>query len=288
MTRQGTASGALAATWAVAAAWMITACRPQLPEGFDEPAARAFQAASDEAMRQPVSPITAVDAFYFGAEKLGLAVEGDRVVASDHPAVVLSVVGDHVWCEAGCEGAATELEGSSRVPLDPFVLVVGIQAGSGGRVVAHDPRRIPAVEALSGRWFDVEDPFIVPARFEPSPDAQTVSLATTRGLTKPFERAGTLSFEVGGRSQSLVAFRSVGHPQGPLLVPFTDPTNGESTYHVGRYLEVEAARGAVAVDFNRATNPWCAYSPHYNCPVPPPENRLQVAISAGERDMSAH
>jgi uncharacterized protein (DUF1684 family) len=70
-----------------------------------------------------------------------------------------------------------------------------------------------------------------------------------------------------------------------VLVPFTDQTTGQTTYPIGRYLtlEVPAGAGAVALDFNRATNPLCAYSPHFNCPIPPAGNRIEAAIEAGER-----
>jgi hypothetical protein len=68
-----------------------------------------------------------------------------------------------------------------------------------------------------------------------------------------------------------------------LEVYFTDATSGRETYRM-RYLGIAAASdGSYVLDFNRAYNPACAYSPHYNCPIPPAENRLSVAIRAGER-----
>jgi uncharacterized protein (DUF1684 family) len=68
-----------------------------------------------------------------------------------------------------------------------------------------------------------------------------------------------------------------------LDVYFTDATSGRESYRM-RYVEVSpAADGRYVLDFNRAYNPACAYSPHYNCPIPPPENDLTVAIRAGEK-----
>ena len=67
-----------------------------------------------------------------------------------------------------------------------------------------------------------------------------------------------------------------------LFVPFTDLTNGESTYGGGRYLDLEGPLGnAVELDFNRAYNPYCAYGGAYSCPIPPIENHLGVAVRAG-------
>ena len=64
---------------------------------------------------------------------------------------------------------------------------------------------------------------------------------------------------------------------------FRDRTSGDETYALGRYLDLEDAEdGRYVVDFNRAYNPACAFSPHYNCPLPPEENDLPAAIAAGE------
>jgi uncharacterized protein (DUF1684 family) len=69
-----------------------------------------------------------------------------------------------------------------------------------------------------------------------------------------------------------------------LFVPFSDLTSGTETYPAGRYLDLErTATGLYLVDFNRAYHPYCYYDPSYDCPFPPPENRLAVPIRAGER-----
>ena len=74
-----------------------------------------------------------------------------------------------------------------------------------------------------------------------------------------------------------------GVPTDSVQIFFRDETSGRQTYELGRYLDIEPfEEGRHLVDFNRAYNPACAYSPHYNCPVPPSENRLLVAIKAGE------
>jgi uncharacterized protein (DUF1684 family) len=72
-----------------------------------------------------------------------------------------------------------------------------------------------------------------------------------------------------------------------LFIPFTDATSGEETYESGRYIDLEIndiKNDKLLIDFNKAYNPYCAYvSGKFNCPVPPPENRLVVAIRAGEK-----
>ncbi|MFV9484298.1 DUF1684 domain-containing protein, partial [Christiangramia sp. ASW11-125] len=67
-----------------------------------------------------------------------------------------------------------------------------------------------------------------------------------------------------------------------LFLPFTDETNGISTYDGGRYLDFSIPEEKrVTIDFNRAYNPYCAYSGRYSCPIPPKENHLETAIPAG-------
>lgn len=73
-----------------------------------------------------------------------------------------------------------------------------------------------------------------------------------------------------------------------LFLPFTDLTSGEETYDNGRYIDLETVdikNKTVEIDFNKAYNPYCAYVSYtYNCPIPPKENYLPVAILAGEKN----
>jgi uncharacterized protein (DUF1684 family) len=87
---------------------------------------------------------------------------------------------------------------------------------------------------------------------------------------------------VDGKEQKLTAFSSESHPE-MLFIPFRDPTNGEESYEVGRYIDLEVREDdRYLLDFNRAYNPYCAYNPEYTCPVVPNENILEAPIRAGE------
>jgi uncharacterized protein (DUF1684 family) len=69
-----------------------------------------------------------------------------------------------------------------------------------------------------------------------------------------------------------------------FFLPFADANAGSETYSAGRYLEPEyLGDNRFHVDLNQAYNPYCAYSPDWSCPITPPENRLKVAIRAGEK-----
>jgi uncharacterized protein (DUF1684 family) len=75
-----------------------------------------------------------------------------------------------------------------------------------------------------------------------------------------------------------------------LFLPFKDDTNGVETYGGGRYMDVRISTvkdGKIILNFNKAYNPYCAYNEGFNCPIPPQENHLNIAIRAGERNFES-
>ena len=107
-------------------------------------------------------------------------------------------------------------------------------------------------------------------------------MQTSTGDEQSYYRLGTVEFEVEGQPARLAVYKSAQHDE--LFLPFRDATSGKETYGAGRYLEpVESSDGKLLVDFNLAYNPYCAYSEHYSCPLPPLENWLKVPIRAGEK-----
>ncbi len=163
-----------------------------------------------------------------------------------------------------------------------FLLSFGIQGEGLGRVLAYDP------DLLETRFqgfpvFPADGRYRLEARLTAAA-GDTLVLGTSRGLEKSYVRAARLDFEVAGTACTLTGFRAPGDDGTALFVPFTDATSGEGSYGVGRYLRVVPREdGTAEIDFHRATNPWCAYSPFYNCVLPPLENQLEVEIRAGER-----
>ncbi len=100
------------------------------------------------------------------------------------------------------------------------------------------------------------------------------------------ERAGWFVFAIDGVSSRLAVTRLLepGVPAAQLDVYFRDATTGRGSYEVGRYATVEHDGDGAVIDFNLAYNPTCALSTYYNCPIPPAENHLPVAITAGEME----
>jgi hypothetical protein len=124
----------------------------------------------------------------------------------------------------------------------------------------------------------------VAGRYRPFDEPRAVTVgAVVEGLRHVYEAPGLIEFELNGQTLRLTAFN--GRAPGSLNVLFTDATSGVTTYPANRSLLVDApdADGAVTVDFNRAVNLPCAYTDFATCPLPPAENRLPVAIEAGEK-----
>lgn len=149
----------------------------------------------------------------------------------------------------------------------------------------------PAIQAFDHvDTFDFNPDWVIDATFSPVSTDRTVPFEHIRdaGGTRDLVVPGDITFERDGETFTLAAFDD----DGTLLLVFGDPTNratdGTQSYGSGRFLFVEReaghdTEGAVRLDFNRAFVPPCGFSAQYNCPMPPPQNRLPWAVLAGER-----
>jgi uncharacterized protein (DUF1684 family) len=135
------------------------------------------------------------------------------------------------------------------------------------------------------RYFPPDPAYSVPAVLRVSNDRPLFEVPTSTGTTRRMQRVGVLEFTLMGQAMTLGAFVDEGTRQiSQLFVPFADLTTGKETYPAGRYLDLHpTATNIYTIDFNTAYNPYCAYSKGYECPYPPPSNRLKVAIRAGEK-----
>ncbi|MFV8751953.1 DUF1684 domain-containing protein [Nannocystaceae bacterium ST9] len=240
-------------------------------------AAQAFQRDYDQSLRaDETSVLTAVAAHYFGeGEPLEFELEGTRIHLLAGPEGLTLRVDERE--QVVRESGVVPVDGEGR-----WRLGVSIQDRE-FRVLVHDRDAAARREFTGIAWFPIAADRIVDARFEPLVPREGEPLQTSRGVTKTLYLAGIYRFELEGRPLALQAFAYAAEPSEgePLLIPFRDTTTGETSYGAGRYLEPNA--GELVLDFNRATNPLCAYSEHYNCPMPPAFNRLDVAIEAGAR-----
>jgi uncharacterized protein (DUF1684 family) len=136
-------------------------------------------------------------------------------------------------------------------------------------------------------FFPLDLSYRVTATWVPSDGKKTVDVPNVLGDTTPTPVAGTVVFKINGQEVRLAALG--GNPSKGLSFVFNDLTSKTDTYPGGRFLETDpVAHGAVVIDFNRAYNPPCAVTPYATCPLAPKENRLAVAIPAGEKYDRTH
>jgi hypothetical protein len=150
-------------------------------------------------------------------------------------------------------------------------------------VRVKDPRS-PARQAFKGIPAFRPDPaFRVEATFEPYPEPRPVEIPTIVGYSETMHSPGQVTFKLKGRVYHLEPV--VEDPARPeLFFVFRDATSGRGTYPAGRFLVAAMPKdGKVVLDFNRAYNPPCAFTPFATCPLPPPQNWLKVAVRAGEK-----
>ena len=126
----------------------------------------------------------------------------------------------------------------------------------------------------------------IEAEFIPYESTKTISITNVLGQTTPNPTPGYLEFQIGGKTFTLDALEG----EEELFLIFADETSGRDTYGGGRYMYVKKAdaSGKVIIDFNKAYNPPCVYTPHATCPLPPRQNILDVAITAGHKNYGEH
>lgn len=135
------------------------------------------------------------------------------------------------------------------------------------------------------RYYPPDASYTVAAALRLGQERPVVLMPTSTGTIRKYERVGVLEFTFQGQSLSLGAYIEAGTREiEGLFVPFVDATSGKETYPAGRYLDIPpTTTGLYEIDFNKAYNPYCAYNATYECPYPPPSNRLKVEIRAGEK-----
>jgi uncharacterized protein (DUF1684 family) len=131
------------------------------------------------------------------------------------------------------------------------------------------------------RWYEPNPAFRTIGTFKPYANVKVVQIPNILGDLEPFNAVGTVTFNMGGAEHTMEAWRSGQR----LWFVFRDLTSGRESYPSARFLYTDAATadGKVVMDFNYAQNPPCAYNPYTTCPLPPQQNRLGVAIAAGEK-----
>ena len=144
----------------------------------------------------------------------------------------------------------------------------------------------PALKAFKGiDHFPIDPSWRIEADWQPYDPPHAIELVTIINTLQPSEVPGKAVFTRDGKTYAL---EPVTEDDGRLFFIIADKTSGKETYGAARFLYADPARdGKVILDFNKAYNPPCALSPHVVCPTAPPQNRLGLRVTAGEKKVAA-
>jgi len=233
---------------------------------------------------------------FFGSGEDNTVVLPDESVPSVAGQLVLGP--DSVVTAIAAEGTDVNVNGE---PLKEATLKTDVEGGPDvvtagriqfyiiareGRLAARvkDPKAVTRTAFAGIEHFPINESFRVEARLEPYEAPREVAIPTVLGQDSLRVAAGVLHFDIGGVDHALEPYLSGPENERYFLI-FRDATSAVTTYGAGRYLYASAVDegGTTVLDFNLAYTPPCAFTPYATCPLPPPQNWLQVSIEAGEK-----
>lgn len=175
------------------------------------------------------------------------------------------------------DGSTRELRPDSDTINVGRLQLLPVRRGDRYGIRMKDPKSALRKGFKGLRWFEPHESWRITARFVAEP--RQMPIANVLGQTELEPSPGYAVFRLDGRELRLYPTQSGQR----LFFVFRDQTSGKETYGAGRFLYADMPRdGKVVLDFNRAYNPPCAFTPYTTCPLPPKENRLPVRIEAGE------
>ncbi len=274
------------------------------PDPAQLAAVEAWRAGRLERLMRPDGWLSLAGLYWLaeGESSFGSDRENDLVFPAGKAAARLGVLrreGLRVWLEAAPDAAitsggepvtrrelVTDAAGEPTVlehrSLSFYVLVRGERVGLRLKD-AESPllRDFPGLD-----HYPVDPAWRVEARYERYPEPRTVAVPNIIGDAFDTPVYGSLVFDAAGRELRL---EPLGEPDQPLFLVFGDETNGRETYGGGRFLYADPpdAAGRTVLEFNQAYNPPCVFTPYATCPLPPPGNRLPLAVRAGEKSFGA-
>lgn len=180
---------------------------------------------------------------------------------------------DSIELRAGPDGASAPLD------VPPYRVFV-IERSGRYYLRVRDLTRVDRIPLPEIGYFPIDPAWRIEARFDAYEPPRILPVPTVLDVDDDSLSPGALVFERDGASHRLDALESGDR----LFVIFADRTTGDQTYGGGRYLytDLPDPGGRVVVDFNKAYNPPCVFTPYATCPLPPPQNRLDTSIEAGE------
>ena len=291
---------------------VLAAAEPATPVKLDKTAAAAAvkaitkdRADTEAWLKSDItSYLATVDRQDFGTKKtltVGRAADNDlRIDDGEMTAhhLKVTVEGDKFRVQAVDAAAkfTVRTEDRREAVVDPSSIRVGrfqlrLSHQRYPGIIVFDPKSPHYKEYKGLKYFPIDLAYRYELPLTPNPKPETIVIQSTRGNQRNAQRVGWFDFLVGATAVRLEAVRLLepGIAENDISVFFRDATSGKESYPLGRYVDVKKQpNGHYLLDFNFAYNPACAFSDHYNCPIPPKANVLAVPIRAGEMDSHYH
>jgi uncharacterized protein (DUF1684 family) len=233
-----------------------------------KPGANSFGTADDNAVVLPSGPARG-GSFLLNGESVAVQVQPGTPAKIDN-----KVVGEAAL-QSDITGKPTVIElGSLRM----FVITRGTRIG----IRVRDLNSYRVRDYKGPIFFPLDMDYRVTATFVASDGKKVIDIPNVLGDVTPTPSPGEVHFKLNGQELTLTALS--GDPEQGLSFVISDLTSKTDTYPGGRFLDTDpVVDGKVVLDFNRAYNPPCAVTPYATCPLAPKENRLPIAIAAGEK-----
>jgi uncharacterized protein len=211
-----------------------------------------------------------------------LTLADGRVTLTPDPVATLSIAGKPVTSAVELLPDTSD-SGPTRVDVGGMHFLV-IKRGERYGIRVRDPENAARVHFKGLDYYAPDERWRVTARLEPHNPPKTIPITNIVGMTSQEASPGSLVFQLNGQTYRLDPIVEEGSDN--LFIIFRDATSRDTTYPAGRYLYASppGPDGTVTVDFNKAYNPPCAFTPFATCPLPPAQNRLPVRVEAGEKN----
>ena len=252
-------------------------------DNANQRAVEEFRAAREQSLKAPYGWLSVAGLFWLkpGENRIGSAPDSDIVLPARAPAhagtVTLRNGAGHYQ---PVTGSAVSLKPNSAdaITIGTLKLLLIERGGMlGMRLKDNDSQIRQSFTHLS--WFPYREDWVIKARYVPYDKPHELLFDAQAGGKQKMTAPGYVEFQRNGATYRLTP---VLDGEGWEFV-FRDKTAGKTTYAAARFLDTEPAKdGYVTLDFNRAYNPPCVFTPYATCPLPPPENRLSIAVEAGE------
>ncbi|HET7649701.1 MAG TPA: DUF1684 domain-containing protein [Gammaproteobacteria bacterium] len=243
--------------------------------------------------------VTLVGLFWLKPEENRFGSAVDNQIVMDYPALpghvgTFFLAGGKVSFESAPDAAVmhagepvTRLVMKTDAKGDPTVLTLGtlnfhvIERGELFGIRVKDSNADARLRFKGLDYFDADPAWRFEAQFETCSPMKKVTIMNVLGMEEEMDSPGAVVFERNGKSYRLDTVLEPG--ESDYFVMFADRTNGRQTYGAGRFLYVSPPDdGKTVIDFNKAYTPPCAFSRFATCPLPPPQNRLPIDVTAGE------